>query len=164
MSTEMSAPPVTRVSLLAPITGVLVPIEQVPDPVFAQKMVGEGISIDPLSNTLVAPCDGEVIHIHPAAHALTIRSAEGLEVLTHIGLDTVHMKGEGFTVKVKVGALVNAGDELITFDLDAVATNAKSLLTRAARRGCPIKSGPASPRQPPPGHHIFRPHCGAKRA
>ena len=130
MSTEMSAPPVTRVSLLAPITGVLVPIEQVPDPVFAQKMVGEGISIDPLSNTLVAPCDGEVIHIHPAAHALTIRSAEGLEVLTHIGLDTVHMKGEGFTVKVKVGALVNAGDELITFNLDAVATNAKSLLTQ----------------------------------
>jgi multiphosphoryl transfer protein len=130
MSTPVSAPSVTRVSLVAPITGVLVPIEQVPDPVFAQKMVGEGISIDPLNNTLVAPCDGEVIHIHPAAHALTIRSAEGLEVLTHIGLDTVHMKGEGFTVKVKVGDLVNAGDELITFDLDAVATNAKSLLTQ----------------------------------
>jgi len=129
-TTQVSAPAVTRVSLVAPITGVLVPIEQVPDPVFAQKMVGEGISIDPLSNILVAPCDGEVIHIHPAAHALTIRSAEGLEVLTHIGLDTVHMKGEGFTVKVKVGDQVHAGDELITFDLDAVATNAKSLLTQ----------------------------------
>ena len=130
MSTETSAPSATRVSLVAPITGVLMPIEQVPDPVFAQKMVGEGMSIDPLSNTLVAPCDGEVIHIHPAAHALTIRSADGLEVLTHIGLDTVHMKGEGFTVKVKVGDQVHAGDELITFDLDAVATNAKSLLTQ----------------------------------
>ncbi len=130
MSTAVLAGTATRVSLVAPITGVLVPIEQVPDPVFAQKMVGEGISIDPLDNTLVAPCDGEVIHIHPAAHALTIRSVEGLEVLTHIGLDTVHMKGEGFTVKVKVGDLVNAGDELITFDLDAVATNAKSLLTQ----------------------------------
>ena len=87
-TTQVSAPVVTRVSLVAPITGVLVPIEQVPDPVFAQKMVGEGISIDPLSNVLVAPCDGEVFHIHPAKHALTIRSAEGLEVLTHIGLDT----------------------------------------------------------------------------
>jgi len=130
MSTSTSAPPGIRVSLLAPITGVLVPIEQVPDPVFAQKMVGEGISIDPLKNTLVAPCDGEVIHIHAAAHALTIRSPEGLEVLTHIGLDTVHMKGEGFTVKVKVGDQVHAGDELITFDLDAVATKAKSLLTQ----------------------------------
>ena len=130
MSTETSAQTATRVSLLAPITGVLIPIEQVPDPVFAQKMVGEGVSIDPLSNSLVAPCDGEVVHIHPAAHALTIRSADGLEVLTHIGLDTVHMKGEGFTVKVKVGDQVHAGDELITFDLDTVATNAKSLLTQ----------------------------------
>ncbi len=130
MSTPTSAPPDTQRSLLAPITGVLIPIEQVPDPVFAQKMVGEGISIDPLNNTLVAPCDGEVIHVHPAGHALTIRSADGLEVLTHIGLDTVHMKGEGFAVKVKVGDQVNAGDELVSFDLDAVATNAKSLLTQ----------------------------------
>lgn len=104
MSTSTSSSPsVVTVSLVAPISGVLVPIETVPDPVFAQKMVGEGISIDPLTDTLVAPCDGEVIHIHPAAHALTIRSADGLEVLTHIGLDTVHMKGEGFTVGVKVG-------------------------------------------------------------
>ena len=79
MSAPISAPAVTTVSLVAPVTGVLVPIEQVPDPVFAQKMVGEGISIDPLSNVLVAPCDGEVIHIHPAAHALTIRSADGVD-------------------------------------------------------------------------------------
>ncbi len=130
MSTPTSAPPVTRVKLVAPLTGVLVPIEKVPDPVFAEKMVGEGISIDPLSSTLVAPVDGEVIHIHPSAHALTIRTAEDLEVLLHIGLDTVHMRGEGFTVKVKVGDAVHVGDELITFDLDAVATRAKSLLTQ----------------------------------
>ena len=83
-----------------------------------------------MGNILVAPCDGEIVHIHPAAHALTVRSAEGLEVLTHIGLDTVHMKGEGFTVLVKVGDQVRAGDEFITFDLDAVATNAKSVLTQ----------------------------------
>ncbi len=130
MTTRISAPGITRVVLLAPVTGVMVPIEQVPDPVFAGKMVGEGISIDPLGNTLVAPCDGEVIFIHPSSHALTIRSAEGLEVLTHIGLDTVRMRGEGFTVSVKVGDQVRAGDTLITFDLDQVATNAKSLLTQ----------------------------------
>ncbi len=141
MSTPTSAPPDTQRSLLAPITGVLVPIEQVPDPVFAQKMVGEGISIDPLSNTVVAPCDGEVIHVHPAGHALTIRSADGLEVLIHIGLDTVHMKGEGFTVKVKVGDQVHAGDELVTFDLDAVATNAKSLLTQMVIANSDLLSG-----------------------
>ncbi len=130
MSAPVSAPAATRVSLLAPVTGVLVPIEQVPDPVFAGKMVGEGVSIDPLENVLVAPCDGEVVHLHPSLHALTIRSPEGLEVLTHIGLDTVRMRGEGFQVKVKVGDQVKAGDELIVFDLDMVATQAKSLLTQ----------------------------------
>jgi phosphocarrier protein FPr len=130
MSTEASAPAVTRLDLKAPLTGVLVPIEQVPDPVFAQKMVGEGISIDPLSDHLLAPCDGEVIHLHPALHAVTIRTLGDLEVLLHIGLDTVKMRGEGFDAKVKVGDQVRTGDELISFDLDKVATSAKSLLTQ----------------------------------
>jgi multiphosphoryl transfer protein len=130
MSTEASAPPITRLALKAPLTGVLVPIEQVPDPVFAQKMVGEGISIDPLSDHLLAPCDGEVSNLHPALHAVTIRTLGDLEVLLHIGLDTVKMRGEGFDAKVKVGDQVRTGDELISFDLDKVATSAKSLLTQ----------------------------------
>jgi multiphosphoryl transfer protein len=130
MSTEASAPPVTRLDLKAPLTGVLVPIEQVPDPVFAQKMVGEGISIDPLSDHLLAPCDGEVIHLHAASHAVTIRTLGDLEVLLHIGLDTLKMRGEGFDAKVRVGDQVRTGDELISFDLDKVATSAKSLLTQ----------------------------------
>jgi phosphoenolpyruvate-protein phosphotransferase len=121
---------VTHVLLVAPLTGVLVPIEQVPDPVFAQKMVGEGISIDPLSDRLLAPCDGVIAQLHPSHHAITIRTADGLEVLLHIGLDTVEMRGEGFTPKVSVGEQVRTGDELITFDLDKVATSAKSLLTQ----------------------------------
>ena len=130
MSTLASAPAVTRLTLKAPLTGVLVPIEQVPDPVFAQKMVGEGISIDPLSDHLLAPCDGEVIHLHPASHAVTIRTLGDLEVLLHIGLDTVKMRGEGFDPKVKVGDQVRVGDELISFDLDKIATSVKSLLTQ----------------------------------
>jgi phosphocarrier protein FPr len=130
MATEAAAPTVTRLDLKAPLTGVLVPIEQVPDPVFAQKMVGEGISIDPLSDRLLAPCDGEVIHLHPAAHAVTIRALGDLEVMLHIGLDTVKMRGEGFDAKVKVGDRVRTGDELVSFDLDKVATGAKSLLTQ----------------------------------
>lgn len=120
----------TSVQLIAPLTGVLVPIEQVPDPVFARKMVGEGISIDPLNNMLMAPIAGEVINIQPSAHAITIRSAQGLEVLMHIGLDTVKMQGEGFTPKVVVGQDVNVGDELIAFDMDMVAAQALSLLTQ----------------------------------
>jgi multiphosphoryl transfer protein len=130
MSTEASAPAVTRLDFKAPLTGVLVPIEQVPDPVFAQKMVGEGISIDPLSDRLLAPCDGEVSHVHPASHAVTIRTLGDLEVLLHIGLDTLKMRGEGFDAKVKIGDQVRTGDELISFDLDKVATSAKSLLTQ----------------------------------
>jgi phosphocarrier protein FPr len=121
---------VTHLSLRAPVTGVLVPIEKVPDPVFAQKMVGEGISIDPVDNRLVAPCDGEVIHIHPAKHAVSIRTAGDLEILLHVGLDTVKMRGEGFEVQVAVGDHVATGDTLIVFDLDMVATSAKSVLTQ----------------------------------
>jgi phosphoenolpyruvate-protein phosphotransferase len=130
MRTEASTGPITHVSLVAPITGLIVPIEQVPDPVFAQKMVGEGLSIDPLSDHLLAPCDGEVIHLHPALHAVTLRTPGGLEVMLHIGLDTVKMRGQGFDAKVKIGDQVRTGDELISFDLDQVATGAKSLLTQ----------------------------------
>jgi phosphocarrier protein FPr len=93
-------------------------------------MVGEGVSIDPLSDRLLAPCDGEVSHLHPASHAVTIRTLGDLEVLLHIGLDTLKMRGEGFDAKVKAGDQVRTGDELIAFDLDKVATSAKSLLTQ----------------------------------
>jgi phosphocarrier protein FPr len=117
-------------TLKAPLSGQLVPIEQVPDPVFAQKMVGDGISIDPLSRHLLAPCDGQVAQLHAAAHAVTIITAHGIEVLMHIGLDTVELRGEGFTPKVAMGDLVTTGTELIEFDIDYVATHAKSLLTQ----------------------------------
>ena len=70
-----------RTQIAAPISGILVPLDQVPDPVFAKKMVGDGVSIDPLSHTLVAPCDGEVVLLHAAGHAVTIRHADGAEVL-----------------------------------------------------------------------------------
>src|SRR5688572_1495403 len=116
--------------LKAPLSGVLVPIDQVPDPVFAQKMVGDGVSIDPTTARLLAPCDGRIIQIHSAAHALTIASEQGIEVLIHIGLDTVNLKGQGFTARVRLGDVVRAGDPLIDFDADYVATRAKSLLTQ----------------------------------
>ncbi len=122
--------PSTTVQLTAPVTGLLVAIEHVPDPVFAQKMVGEGVSIDPLANLLVAPIAGEVIDVQPSGHAVTVRSAEGLEVLMHIGLDTVRMQGEGFTPKVREGQTVAVGDPLVEFDMDRIATEAKSLLTQ----------------------------------
>ncbi len=118
------------VSLLAPVSGPLVPIEQVPDPVFAQKMVGDGISIDPTDGELVAPCAGEIIHLHPAMHAVTMAVEGGIEVLLHIGVDTVQLKGEGFEALVAEGDRVESGTALIRFNLDHLACNAKSLLTQ----------------------------------
>lgn len=119
----------TEVRLFAPLSGYLVAIAQVPDPVFAQKMVGDGIAIDPTSQSLIAPCDGEVIQLHPAHHAVTLKTPQGLEILMHIGLDTVELRGKGFTAHVKLGDRVKTGDLLIEFDADYVALHAKSLLT-----------------------------------
>jgi phosphocarrier protein FPr len=119
-----------RIQLVAPLSGRLLPIEAVPDPVFAQKMVGDGVSLDPVSQSLLSPCDGTVTLIHSAGHAVTITTAEGIEVLMHIGLDTVMLKGKGFTPRVKTGETVVCGDVLIDFDADYVATHARSLLTQ----------------------------------
>ncbi len=116
--------------LKAPLDGVIVPLEQVPDPVFAQKMVGDGASIDPINQVLTAPCDGRVTQLHKAHHAVTLTTADGIELMMHIGLDTVNLKGEGFTAKVAEGDQVSTGDPLIAFDADYLATHAKSLLTQ----------------------------------
>ena len=115
--------------LLAPVSGVLYPLERVPDPVFSQKLAGDGISIDPTDNILRAPCPGEIVQQHAAGHAVTLKAAGDVEVLMHVGIDTVTLKGKGFTSRVKVGDKVETGAPLIEFDLDYVGTNAKSLLT-----------------------------------
>lgn len=119
----------TQIKVVAPLSGQVWPLERVPDPVFAQKMVGDGLSIDPTDAVLLAACDGDVVTLHAAGHAVTLRTPEGLELLMHVGLDTVSMKGKGFTPAVKVGDRVKAGAPLIRFDLDFLATHAKSLLT-----------------------------------
>lgn len=118
-----------RLILLAPLCGVVYPLERVPDPVFSQKLAGDGISIDPVDNILRAPCAGEIVQQHAAGHAVTLKTTGDVEVLMHVGIDTVTLKGHGFTPHVKVGDKVEAGAPLIEFDLDYVATNAKSLLT-----------------------------------
>jgi phosphoenolpyruvate-protein phosphotransferase len=118
-----------KLTLMAPLSGVIVPLEQVPDAVFAGRLVGDGISIDPVSQDLLAPCDAKVIQVHRARHALTL-DADGSEIVIHIGLDTVELKGDGFTAHVKAGDVVRRGDRLISFDADLVATRARSLLTQ----------------------------------
>ncbi|MFZ4535348.1 phosphoenolpyruvate--protein phosphotransferase [Propionivibrio sp.] len=122
--------PTNRLELVAPLSGVLVPLATVPDPVFAQKMVGDGVSLDPTSGVLLSPVAGTVTQLHKAHHALTISTAQGIEVLLHIGIDTVMLKGEGFTPKVRQGDQVEVGQTLISFDVDLVARKAPCLLTQ----------------------------------
>jgi len=117
-------------NLYAICSGCLVSLEDVPDPVFSSKMVGDGISIDPLSNEIVAPCNGSIVQVHEAKHAVTILTETGIEILIHVGVDTVKLRGEGFSSFVEVGDKVNTGDKLISFDMDLVAQKAKSLLTQ----------------------------------
>ncbi|HEY3501077.1 MAG TPA: phosphoenolpyruvate--protein phosphotransferase [Polyangiaceae bacterium] len=120
----------SRIKVFSPLSGQIWSLERIPDPVFAQKMVGDGLSIDPSDALLVAPCDGKVVSLHAAGHAVTLVTPEGLELLMHVGIDTVALKGEGFEARVKAGDEVKAGDPLIGFDLDFLATHAKSLLTQ----------------------------------
>jgi multiphosphoryl transfer protein len=118
-----------HIVLLAPMTGPVVPLANVPDPVFSGGMFGDGIGVDPLVGQLVAPCDGVVTHLARTGHALTLATAEGAEILLHIGIDTVELNGRGFTPKVAQGAHVHTGDLLIEFDQDLVACNAPSLVS-----------------------------------
>jgi phosphocarrier protein FPr len=120
----------SQLRIVSPLSGQVWPLERIPDPVFAQKMVGDGLSIDPTDSVLVAACDGEVIALHAAGHALTLRTSEGLELLMHVGIDTVALRGQGFKPLVKIGDAVKAGRPLIEFDLDFLAMHAKSLLTQ----------------------------------
>lgn len=113
----------------APLRGRVVALTEVPDPVFAEKMMGDGVAIQPEEGTLYSPVEGEVVQLFPTYHAIGLRTADGVELLLHIGLETVSMEGEGFSAHVKVGDKVKAGDPLIDFSLDLVQEKAKSTIT-----------------------------------
>ncbi len=115
--------------LLSPLAGWSAPLEEVPDPVFCARMLGDGLAIDPLGATLHAPCDGVVAALAQSRHAVTLRTPYGADVLMHVGIDTVELRGEGFVSHIEAGQVVRAGDALISFDLDRLACRARSLLT-----------------------------------
>ena len=114
--------------LYAPLSGKLVPITEVPDAVFAQKLVGDGIAIVQESDLLCAPCDGTVTQIHSSLHAITITSSEGVQILLHVGVDTVQLNGRNFLPEVSTGSLVKTGDALISFDVSYLKAVAPSPL------------------------------------
>ncbi|NIC08044.1 phosphoenolpyruvate--protein phosphotransferase [Billgrantia bachuensis] len=115
--------------LHAPVDGVVVPLGEVPDPVFAAGVLGEGIALDPLAECLYAPCDGEVVQCARTRHAVTLKTEAGVELLLHLGLDSVELNGEGIELLVAVGDRVTTGDPLCRFDADRVARQASSLIT-----------------------------------
>lgn len=115
--------------IMAPLTGKIYQLEEVPDPVFAEKMMGEGIAIEPSDGIVVAPFDGEIIQLFPTKHAIGMKGESGLEILIHIGLETVALKGEGFETFIQQGDHVKMGDKLITFELDVIKEKASSTIT-----------------------------------
>lgn len=117
------------VSIAAPVNGKMVPLKEVPDPVFADGIMGEGIAIDPEEGKIFAPFDGTVTTLFPTGHAIGLTSNEGLELLIHIGMDTVKLDGKHFEKKVADGDTVKKGDLLIEVDLDAVKAEGYSVIT-----------------------------------
>jgi glucose PTS system EIICBA or EIICB component len=114
---------------IAPIEGELLPITEVPDQVFSQKMMGDGFAILPKEGTVVAPVDGKIVNVFPTKHAIGIESANGREILIHFGIDTVKLNGEGFEAFVSQGDTVKKGDLLLKVDIDAIKDKVPSLMT-----------------------------------
>lgn len=115
--------------VMAPLTGKAVPLEQVPDPAFAEKQMGEGIAIEPSGNQVVAPFDAQVAHVIKSKHAIILEHASGLQVLIHVGINTVSLKGEGFSMYVDTGDRVRAGEKLLEFDRNVIENAGYPLIT-----------------------------------
>ena len=114
---------------VAPLKGEIKAITEVPDPVFAEKMMGDGFAIIPSEGTVVSPVDGKIINLFPTKHAIGILSDGGREILIHVGIDTVNLKGQGFETFVSENERVKKGQLLLKIDLDYVKEHAKSIIT-----------------------------------
>ena len=115
--------------LVSPADGDIVKLEEVPDEVFSAKLAGDGIALMPRSNTFVAPVSGVVSKIFSTNHAFSIRISNGLEVMVHIGLDTVELNGEGFKALAKEGDKVSVGKPIISADLAFIESQGKPIIT-----------------------------------
>ncbi|MGF9695797.1 PTS system trehalose-specific EIIBC component [Paenibacillus sp. MABNR03] len=121
--------PVNTLEIMAPLTGTAVPLEQVPDPAFAEKQMGEGVAIEPSGNQVVAPFDAQVAHVIKSKHAVILEHASGLQILIHVGINTVSLKGEGFNMHVEAGEHVRAGQTLLEFDRKVIEAAGYPLIT-----------------------------------
>lgn len=118
-----------ELKLVAPATGKVVPVSEIPDPVFAQKMAGDGVGIDITGDTIVAPADGEVTLIFKTKHAFAMTLSNGIEILVHVGIETVALNGEGFEQLVEQGTTVKAGTPILKIDRDFIKSKGCPLIT-----------------------------------
>ena len=116
-------------TLCAPVAGKAVPVTEVPDPTFAEGMLGNGIAVEPSEGKVYAPCDATVDTMFETGHAVSLTADCGAEVLIHVGLETVTLKGKHFTIRCKNGDKVKKGDLLIEFDLDAIKAEGFNTIT-----------------------------------
>lgn len=114
---------------LAPMSGKVISLSQVPDKIFASKMAGEGVAIEPIDDVVVAPADGELSLILEANHAFCMKLDNGIVIVVHIGVDTVELKGEGFERLIQHGVRVKAGDPIIKLDREKILSKGYSLAT-----------------------------------
>jgi PTS system glucose-specific IIA component len=124
-----------EIHVLAPIDGMVVELEKVPDQVFAQKMVGDGVAIDPTGALAVAPVAGDLVKLFPGGHAFGIATKEGVELIVHIGLDTVELNGEGFENIAKEGQKVKVGTPIVRFDRTTIERTGKVILSPVVSSG-----------------------------
>lgn len=113
--------------ITSPVNGTVITMDQVKDEVFANKLLGDGFAVEPQDGEIYAPIEGEVFSIFPTKHAISLKSKNGLEVLVHMGIDTVELNGEGFTIHVKEHDQVNASTNMATMDLDAIQAKGKQV-------------------------------------
>ncbi|MEB7405883.1 beta-glucoside-specific PTS transporter subunit IIABC [Enterococcus hirae] len=118
-----------RHNLKSPLSGKVLPLSDVPDKVFSSGAMGKGLAIDPEKGELIAPADGEITTIFPTGHAVGLTTKDGIEILMHIGMDTVELEGQGFETFVKQGDQVKAGDLLVRFDIEAIKAAGYSVIT-----------------------------------
>ena len=118
-----------KVEIASPVNGEIVPINQVPDDTFAQEMVGKGVAIIPSDGKFYAPCDGDLIALFPTGHAYCINSADGAEILVHIGIDTVKLQGQYYNICATQGTKVKKGDLIVEVDLEGVKSAGYNVIT-----------------------------------
>lgn len=124
-----------EVIILAPLDGTVVELENVPDEVFAQKMAGDGVAIEPSGQIAVAPVSGDLVKLFPGGHAFGIVTPDGVELIVHIGLDTVELRGEGFQNIATEGQKVTAGQPIVRFDRAVIERTGKVMVSPVVSSG-----------------------------